>query len=108
MFYIPKIGAYSKILADDELKDFVVINFAEYFKPMNEKLYSKVSEEQHLLKSAESLFMFLTTTSEVKNYVEMMQLSFSDNCLYHFNIKILNLFDLELHLINTKPIIKKN
>ena len=48
MFYIPKIGAYSKILADDELKDFVVINFTEYFKPMNEKLYSKVSEEQHL------------------------------------------------------------
>ena len=36
----------------------------------------------------------------------MMQSSSSDNCICHYNIKILNLFDPELQLINTKPIIK--
>ena len=36
----------------------------------------------------------------------MMQSSSSDNCLCHFNIKILKLFDPELQLINIKPLIK--
>ena len=36
----------------------------------------------------------------------MMQSSYSDNCLCHYNIKILNLLDPELQLINTKPIFK--
>ena len=36
----------------------------------------------------------------------MMQSSSSDNCIYHYNIEIFNLFDSELQLINTKPIIK--
>ena len=40
MLYIPKIGVYSKILNDDKVKGFVVINFGEYFKSMREKLYS--------------------------------------------------------------------
>ena len=44
MFYIPKIGDYLKILTDDKLKDFVVINFDEYFKFARENLYSKLSE----------------------------------------------------------------
>ena len=35
-----------------------------------------------------------------------MQLNSSDNCVHHCNIEILNLFDLELQLINTKPMIK--
>ena len=35
-----------------------------------------------------------------------MQSGSSDNCICHFNIKILNLFDPGLQLINTKPIIK--
>ena len=35
-----------------------------------------------------------------------MQSSFSHKFIFLFNIKILNLFDAELHLINTKPIIK--
>ena len=35
-----------------------------------------------------------------------MQSSYSDNCICHYNIKILNLFDQELQLINTKLIIK--
>ena len=45
MLYIPKIGNYLKILADDEVKDFVFINFGEYFKYMEEKLNSKLNEE---------------------------------------------------------------
>ena len=36
----------------------------------------------------------------------MMQSISSDNCTCHFNIKILNLFDPELQLINTKSIIQ--
>ena len=36
----------------------------------------------------------------------MMQSSSSDNCLYHYNIKVLNLSDPELKLINIKPILK--
>ena len=36
----------------------------------------------------------------------MMQLSSSDNCLWHYNFKILNLFDPELQLIKPKPMIK--
>ena len=35
-----------------------------------------------------------------------MQSSCSDNCLFHYNIKIVNLFDPELQLANTKPIFK--
>ena len=46
MLYIPKIGDYLKILTDDELKDFVVINFDEYFKSSKEKLYSKLNREK--------------------------------------------------------------
>ena len=32
MLYIRKIGDYLKILADDEVRHFVVINLGEYFK----------------------------------------------------------------------------
>ena len=32
MLYNPEIDHYIKILTDDEVKDFVVINFGEYFK----------------------------------------------------------------------------
>ena len=35
-----------KILIDDEVKDFVAINFSEYFKPTREKLCSKLSDEK--------------------------------------------------------------
>ena len=44
MFYIPKIDNYLKILTDEEVKDFVAINFSEYFK--------SISEEQNLRKVA--------------------------------------------------------
>ena len=35
-----------------------------------------------------------------------MQPNSSDNCIHHYNVEILNLFDPELQLINTKPVIK--
>ena len=66
----------------------------------------KEQKEQNLRKVVEWHYSFLTRAEEVKKYVEMMQSSYSYNCLYHFNIKILNLFDPELQLINTERIIK--
>ena len=30
----------------------------------------------------------------------------SDDCIHHYKVEILNLFDPELQLVNTKPIIK--
>ena len=48
MFYISKIDDYWKTLTDDEVEDFVVINFSEYFKSAREKLHSKLCEEQNL------------------------------------------------------------
>ena len=50
MLYNPKFVDYLKILADEEVKDFVAINYSEYFKSTREKLYSKLSEEQNLRK----------------------------------------------------------
>ena len=35
-----------------------------------------------------------------------MQSNSSDNCVHHYNVEILNLFDPELQLINTKPVIR--
>ena len=63
---------------------------------MKKKIFWKVSE---------SLYIFLTTPDEVEKYVEVMQ-SNSDNCVHRYNIEILNLFDPELQLINTRPMIK--
>ena len=37
MLYIPKISDCLKFLTDDEVKDFAVINFREYFKYMKEE-----------------------------------------------------------------------
>ena len=48
--YIPNIADYFKILTADEVKDFVFINFSEYFKYATEKLHSKLNEEQILEK----------------------------------------------------------
>ena len=47
---------------------------------------------------------FLTTTSEAEKHV---QSNFSDNCINRCNVEILNIFDPELQLINTKRMIKK-
>ena len=81
--YIPKVDDFSEIL-----KDFVAINFSESIK-----------EDQNPRKVAKLLCFFLTTTDEVQS-------NSSDNCIHHYNVRILNLFDSELQLINTKPVIK--
>ena len=103
MLYIPKIDDYLKILTNEEMKDFVAIDFNEYFKSTREKLYSKLSEEQNLRKVAKLLYIFLTISDEVEKYV---QVNSSDNCIHHYNAEILNLFDPVLQLINSKPMIK--
>ena len=87
--YIPKIDDYLKILADEEVKIFVTINFSEYSK-----------EEQNNRKVAKLVYIFLTTPDEVQS-------NSSNNCIHHYNVKIfLNFVDPELELINTKPVIK--
>ena len=89
--YIPKIDDYSEILTDEDVKNFVVISLSEYFKTMR--------EEQNLRKAAKSLYIFLTTPDEVQSNV-------SDNRVHHYKVEILNRFDPELQLINTKPVMK--
>ena len=91
-----KIDDYLKILTDEKVKDFVVINFSEYFK--------SIREEQNLRKVVKLLYIFLITSGEVEKYMEW---NYSDNCVHHCNVEMLNLFDPELQLINTKPMIKR-
>ena len=71
MLYVPKIDDYFKILTDGEVKDFVAINFSEYF--------TSIREKQNLRKVAKLLFIFLTTTDEEEKYV---QSNSSDNCVH--------------------------
>ena len=105
MLYIPKIDDYLKILTDAEVKYLVAINFSEYLKFAREKLYFSLNEEQNLRKVAKSLYTFLTTPDEVEIYVEIMQWNSSNNCVRRYNIEILNGFDRELKLTNTKPMV---
>ena len=77
-----------------------------YFKSTRKKSYFKISEEQNLRKVTESLYIFLTSPDEVEKYAALMQSNSSDKYVYRFSIEILNLFDPELQLINTKPMIK--
>ena len=81
------------------MKDLVVTNFGKYCKSTKEKLYSKLSKEQNLRKVDVFLYVFLTTSDEVENAVEMIQSISPDNCIWHYFIKILNLFDPEFQLI---------
>ena len=94
--YIPKIDDYLKVLTDEEVKDFVTINFSVYFK--------SIREEQNFRKVAKLLYTFLTILDELEKY---LQSNSSDNCVHHYNVDILNLFDPELQLINTKPVLKE-
>ena len=89
MLYIPKIDDYLEILTDTEVKYFVVINLSK-----------SLNKEQNLRKVAKPLYKLLTTPDEVQS-------NSSDNCIHHYNVRILNLFDPELQLINNKPVIKK-
>ena len=95
MLYIPKIDDYLEILTEEEVKDFVATNFSKYFK--------SIKEEQNLRKVAKSLYIFLTKSDKVEKYV---QSNSSDNCIFHYKVEILHIFDPELQLINTKPVIK--
>ena len=95
MLYIPKIDEYLEILNDEEVKDFVTINFREYFKSIREK--------QNLRKLAKSLYIFLITPDEVEKY---LQSNSSDNCTHLYDVETLNILDPELQLINTIPMIK--
>ena len=52
MLYILKIVDYLKILADDEVKDLVAMNFSEYFES-TKILYSELREKQNLREFAE-------------------------------------------------------
>ena len=52
MLYIQKINDYLEVLTNEEVKDFVAINFSKYFK--------SIEEEQNLSKVAKSLYLFLT------------------------------------------------
>ena len=49
------------------------------------------------------LHIFQTTPNEEE---KLVQSNSSDNCIHHYNVEILNLFDPELQLINTKPMVK--
>ena len=80
--YNPKIDYYLQILTDKEIKDFVAINFTEYFKSIREK--------QNLRKVSKSFYIFITTPGEVGKCVVS---SYSDNFVHRYIIEILNLFD---------------
>ena len=95
MLCFPKIYDYLKIFTDEELKDFAVINFSEHF--------NSIRAEQNPRKTAKLLYIVLTTPDEVEKYV---QSNSSDNCMHLHNFEILKIFDLDLQMINTKPMIK--
>ena len=92
MLYIPKIGDYLKILSDDEVKVFVVINFSKWFKSTREKLYPEPSAEQYLIKVAKWLYLFLTRPDEVEKYAKIMLSNSSDKYIHCYNIENSNLF----------------
>ena len=95
MLYIAKIHDYLKILTDEEVKDFVAINFSEYFK--------FIREEQNLRKVPKSFYIFITTPDDIDKNV---QSNSSDNCIHGYDSEILNIFHPELQMINTTPMIK--
>ena len=94
MLYIPKTDDYLKILTDEEVKDFVELNFN----------FKSIREEQNLRKVPRSLYIFHGTPDDVEKYA---QSNSSDNCIHRYNVEILNIFDSELQLINIKTMIKK-
>ena len=62
-------------MTDNELKDFVVMNFGEYFKSIREKLYFKLSEEQNLTEFIDLLYISLATPDEEQKYEEQKTLN---------------------------------
>ena len=82
-------------MTDEEVNDFVAINFSEYFK--------SIREEQNLRKVTKSLYIFLKRPDEVEKYVPSNS---SDNCVRCYNVEILNIFHPELQQIKTNPMIR--
>ena len=66
MLCIPKINDYLEILTDEEVKDFVAVNFSEYFKSTRQK--------QNLKYVAKLLYIFLTVQDEVENMCNQIPL----------------------------------
>ena len=62
-------------------------------------------------------YLKILTDEEVKNFIAIkfseyfksteknVQLNSADNCTHHYNVEILNIFDPELQMINTKSMI---
>ena len=73
MLYIPKTADYLKIVTDEEVKDFALINFSKSFKFTREKLYPKLSEEKSLREAVESFYNFLARPPEVEIYIELIE-----------------------------------
>ena len=90
MLHIAKIDACLKILTDNKVKAFIVINFGKYFKSTREKLCSKLFDEQNLREVAESLYVFLKTPDEAENYGKMTQSNSFDNFVHCYNIENMN------------------
>ena len=99
MLNILKIDNYLKILTDEEVKDFVVISLSEYFKFSGEKLHSKLTEETNFRK-------LMNFWQHLVKYSKIMQSKSSDKYAHRYSIEILNLFNVEIQLMNTKPMIK--
>ena len=98
MLYNLKIDNYLKLLTDEEVKDYLAISFSEYLKSIRE-------EQNRSKKAVKLIYVFLTSPDEVEKYAHII---FSDNCIFHYNVQILNTFDPELQLISTKLMIKNN
>ena len=93
-------------MTDEKNKIFVVIDFSEYFKSLTKKLYSRLRDEESLIKVAKSLYIFLTTLGEVEKNVEIIQSNSSGKYVRSYNIDILNIFYAELQQINVKSMIQ--
>ena len=82
MLFIPQIGDYKnleKILTYDEVRDFVVLNFAENYS-LN---YMKNKIREKLL----NLFIsFPTTIDEVETTAKMAKSNYSDHCEHRYSI----------------------
>ena len=81
------------------MKDFVAISFSEYFKPTNEKLYSKLNKKENLRNFAKLIYVSQKAPDEVEIYV---QLNSSDNCMHLYNAEVLILFDPKKQIQNLK------
>ena len=85
--YDSKIDDHLKIFTDEEVKDFLAIN----------------KRRKNLRKIPKSLYIFLTTSDELEKYAQSNSFN---NCVHYYDIYIVNLFDIELQPIKTKPLIK--